>query len=65
MKELDLLLERWLAQHYPAAGPAERQAFAEFLELPDPELARYLLGGERPTQPAFAAIWAQLTGAAS
>jgi antitoxin CptB len=61
MKELDLVLERWLARCYPAASAAERQAFAEFLELPDPELARYLLGGERPEQPAFAAIVAQLS----
>jgi antitoxin CptB len=60
MKELDLVLGRWLEQHYPQASAAQRQAFAEFLELPDPELARYLLGGERPEQPAFAAICAQL-----
>ncbi len=60
MKELDLVLERWLARHFDTASAAERQAFAEFLELPDPELARYLLGGERPEQPAFASIWTQL-----
>ena len=60
MKELDLVLERWLERHYATASEAERQAFAEFLELPDPELARYLLGGERPEQPAFASIWTQL-----
>ena len=60
MKELDLVLERWLARHYAGASEAERQAFADFLELPDPELARYLLAGERPAQPAFAAICAQI-----
>jgi antitoxin CptB len=60
MKELDLVLQRWLEQYYPRAGAAERAAFAEFLELPDPELARYLLGGVRPDNPAFAAIVAQL-----
>jgi len=60
MKELDLLLERWLRERYPAASPAERAAFAAFLELPDPELARYLLAGERPAEPAFARIAAQL-----
>jgi antitoxin CptB len=60
MKELDLVLERWLARYYASASEAERQAFAEFLELPDPELARYLLGGERPEHGAFAAICAQL-----
>jgi len=61
MKELDLVLERWLEQYYPRASPAERAAFAEFLELPDPELARYLLGGARPDHPDFANICAQLS----
>ncbi len=60
MKELDLVLARWLEQYYPEASAAERAAFAEFLELPDPELACFLLGGDRPDQPAFAAIVAQL-----
>jgi antitoxin CptB len=63
MKELDLVLARWLEHCYAQASAAERAAFAEFLELPDPELARYLLGGERPDQPAFAAIVAQLSAA--
>ncbi len=60
MKELDLVLGRWLVQHHASASAAERRSFAEFLELPDPELARYLLGGERPERADFAAIWAQL-----
>jgi antitoxin CptB len=61
MKELDLVLERWLERYYPQASAAERAAFAEFLELPDPELARYLLGGVRPDRPALVAIWTQLS----
>jgi len=60
MKELDLLLQRWLQQYYPGASTAERAAFAEFLELPDPELAGYLLGGVQPEHAHFAAIVAQL-----
>lgn len=44
MKELDVLLERFARRHLPAAGGGEREAFARFLELPDPVLAEYLLG---------------------
>jgi succinate dehydrogenase flavin-adding protein (antitoxin of CptAB toxin-antitoxin module) len=44
MKELDLLLREYLDQHWAAASSAERDAFARLLELPDPELASYLLG---------------------
>jgi antitoxin CptB len=60
MKELDLILQDWLARDYPRASPAERLLFAQFLELPDPELARYLLGHDTPSDPAIAALVAQL-----
>ena len=42
MKELDLLLVRYLKERHPAAASEEREAFEQFLELPDPEIARYL-----------------------
>lgn len=63
MKELDLLLLAWLQQRYASASPAERAAFEGFLELPDPEIAAYLLGRERPTDPTLAALLAQLSPA--
>jgi succinate dehydrogenase flavin-adding protein (antitoxin of CptAB toxin-antitoxin module) len=43
MKELDVLLGTWLDRHWSAADEAERRRFARFLELPDPEIAGYLL----------------------
>jgi succinate dehydrogenase flavin-adding protein (antitoxin of CptAB toxin-antitoxin module) len=63
MKELDLILEAWLAQGYGQASPAERTLFAAFLELPDPQIAGYLLAHDTPTDPALAALVAQLTTA--
>lgn len=48
MKELDLLLERYLAGAYATAPAIQQQAFAVLLELPDPELAACLLGGQQP-----------------
>lgn len=56
MKELDLLLERFLRERYAAASSDEQRAFAEFLELPDPQLSAYLLGGQQSLEPSFARI---------
>ena len=61
-KELDLLLLGWLEQHYPLAAPAQQACFAQLLELPDPELAAYLLGKVIPGNPALAALTAQIAG---
>ena len=63
VKELDLMLIRWLERYYPQASPAERTNFERFLDLPDPEMAAYLLKDERPADPAFAALVAQLATA--
>ena len=60
MKELDLILQGWLEHRYPLASTVERTVFAQILELPDPQLAGYLLGHETPTDPALAALVAQL-----
>jgi len=48
MKELDILLERFARQALPRAPAAERLAFERLLGLPDPLLAGYLLGEDRP-----------------
>jgi antitoxin CptB len=53
MKELDLVLTGYLREHWPAAGADERQHFESILELPDPELAAYLMGRETPVDPAL------------
>jgi antitoxin CptB len=60
VKELDLILGAWLEQRYAQASADERALFARFLELPDPELAGYLLQHARPADPDFAALAAQL-----
>jgi succinate dehydrogenase flavin-adding protein (antitoxin of CptAB toxin-antitoxin module) len=48
MKELDVLLERWLGECHAGASSEQRAAFERFLDLPDPDMARYLLGHEEP-----------------
>jgi succinate dehydrogenase flavin-adding protein (antitoxin of CptAB toxin-antitoxin module) len=43
MRELDILLEGYLRDAYPAADEAEKASFRRFLTLSDPQLAGYLL----------------------
>jgi antitoxin CptB len=45
MKELDLLLEQYLATDYPHADAAEKQRFTELLQLEDNELLKSLISG--------------------
>ena len=46
MKELDLLLEQYLATDYPLADTAEKTRFAALLQLEDDELLAALMSGD-------------------
>jgi len=50
------MLLRYLRGGHAQAASEERSAFVEFLELPDPDLVRYLIAGDVPTDPRHAAI---------
>jgi antitoxin CptB len=50
MRELDTLLEHYLAERFPVAPEAEQAAFVRLLDLPDPDLAAYLLGRSGPPE---------------
>jgi succinate dehydrogenase flavin-adding protein (antitoxin of CptAB toxin-antitoxin module) len=56
MKELDFMLLRYLRERHAAASADERTAFEEILELPDPDLVRYLIAGDIPDDPRHAAL---------
>ena len=60
MRELDVLLERYLKERYPSAPAAEQQAFAAMLEAPDPQLFAYVVQRETPVDPEWAQIIARL-----
>lgn len=51
MKELDTLLQRYLEHRYATAPVEEQQAFAQLLELPDPQLWAYFSGQDAPHDP--------------
>lgn len=62
MRELDVLLSRWLERHFDAASDAQKQAFRELLSLQDPELAAYLLQGVPAADPELARLVARIRG---
>ena len=44
MKELDVVMSRYLELHYPSASSSEQEYFEMLLEMPDPDLYDLLLG---------------------
>jgi antitoxin CptB len=50
MKELDILLSRYMDERFYAAPPQEQEAFRRLLESPDPEIYAYCFGQERPPE---------------
>jgi len=50
MKELDILLARYMDERFCAASPQEQEAFRHLLEIQDPVIYAYCLGQERPPE---------------
>jgi len=48
MRELDVVLARYLEDVYPQASDAERRAFEALLDLQDPDLMSFLVGRSAP-----------------
>ena len=64
MRELDVLVTRYLDERYPSAGEAEQAAFVRLLELPDPELLAYVTGRASPDDPELARVVAAVSAPA-
>ena len=64
MKELDVLLTRYVEERFCGASDQERDAFRQLLETQDPVLYAYCMGKERPP-PRFAALIERITTAHS
>ena len=56
MRELDVMLMRYLERVWDTASPVERDAFAQLVELQDPELLGYLVGRATPDEDAQRAV---------
>lgn len=61
MRELDVLLQRYLEERYASAPEEEQQAFEALLELPDPELFAYIVKREQPSDPLLFNVVHRLT----
>jgi len=62
MKELDLVMSRYLERYYEAASSEEQSLFRDLLELPDPELYGLLLGRRQVQNDAQASLVVFLRG---
>ena len=62
MRELDELLSRYLALRYESADNEEKEAFQALLELPDPDLAGYLLNLKQPASERIANVVKHILG---
>jgi antitoxin CptB len=61
MKELDLLLTRYVEEHYPGAPAAAQRAFRELLEAPDPLIYAYCVGRAQPPTPVLSSLIERIT----
>jgi len=62
MKELDILLERYVRSGVGQASAEERATLTQLLELPDPHLADYLFGHIPASDPRIARLVADIRG---
>ncbi len=51
IKELDIILGKYLEEHYDSASQSEQYAFRDLLLLEDPVLFSFLLETEEPDNP--------------
>jgi antitoxin CptB len=63
MKELDLLLTRYVDEQYGGAAPDHRQAFRRLLECNDPLIYDYLLGRASPPDAVLSSLIERITSA--
>jgi antitoxin CptB len=62
MRELDVMLTRYLDRVWDRASLAERDAFVQLVEMQDPDLFGYLVGRTTPTEESQRAVVACIRG---
>ena len=64
LKELDVLLTRYVEEEFVNAPAAHQRAFRELLEASDPLIYAYCLGQEPPPTAELSALIERITGRA-
>ena len=63
MRELDVLLRRYVDERYANASSEQQEAFRALLDAPDPLIHAYCLGLESPPTPILATLIRLITEA--
>lgn len=64
MKELDVLLTRYVDEQYRHATAAHQKAFRELLDAQDPLIYAYFLGQETPPEAVLSSLIERITAGA-
>jgi antitoxin CptB len=65
MRELDVLLRRYVEERYACASSEHQEAFRALLDAPDPLIHAYCLGLEAPPTPVLASLIGVITEASA
>jgi antitoxin CptB len=63
MKELDVLLSRYVDEEFAQASGAQQEAFRALLDMPDPQIWAYCLGLEPPPTAVLGSLIRRITRA--
>jgi len=61
MKELDVLLTRYVEEEYREASHAQQETFRQLLDAPDPVIYAYCVGQERPPTDLLSSLIERIT----
>jgi len=64
MREIDVLLTRYIDERYAMASPAHQSAFRDLLDAPDPLIHAYFLGRQAPADPVLSSLIQRITAVA-
>ena len=53
MKEMDLVCQRFLAQHYPSLSAEQQALFSDLLDENDLDILDWILGRSEPRRPEY------------
>ena len=61
-REMDLIMGRFADAHLPSMSEAELAEFERLLDIPDPEIMAWIIGGEAPPREFLTPLFARLCG---